>query len=202
MLRFIALLPQVVPFCKIRCETNSKNGTFLMARFMSSSSDILRNYIKEQKVMNRISIYDENSNKLISAIKNKKYNDAMILIKTKQVDVDGHNMHENTPLTDAASRGDIQGVTFLLEKLGANPYSSCDCPHHKTAFHYASEGGHIEVLKILQKYGNMNVLDNRKFTPLDVAKDARTRNFLLSIGTCKGSEIKQNQLLMLSPPSH
>jgi ankyrin repeat protein len=168
---------------------------------MSSDYDILRSYTKELKVMNRISIYDENSNKLITAIKNKKYNDAMILVKTRQVDVDGHNRSENTPLTDAANRGDVQGVKFLLEKLGANPYSSCDCPHHKTAFHYASEGGHIEVLKVLQKYGNMNVLDNRKYTPLDVAKDNETRNFLLSIGTSKGSEIKQNQLLMLSPPS-
>ena len=182
---------------------NLKNRTPLVTRFMSSDNDVLllRNYIKERKVMNRISIYDENTNKLITAIKNKKYNEAMILVKTTQVNVDGHNKHENTALTDAANRGDTHGVTFLLEKLGANPYSSCDCPHHKTAFHYASEGGHVEVLKVLQKYGNMNVLDNRKYTPLDVAKDEKTRNFLLSIGTSKGSEIKQNQILMLSPPS-
>lgn len=126
----------------------------------------------------RNSRYDPNANRLIQCVKEKNYNEAKCLIMDRHVDIDSHDMLENTPLTDAAERGDLDGVRFLL-RHGANPYASCDCPYHKTAFHYASENGHIDVLKELSRYGDPDAAeDSRGYRPSDIAKNNYVKHFL------------------------
>lgn len=118
------------------------------------------------------------------------------------VNVNGHTKGENTPLTDAAARGDTKGVEFLLRNLKANPHASCDCPHHKTALHYAAENGHHDTVKMLLKYNaNPNVLDSRQYTAIDVAKNQQVKQVLQLEGGAQGRQVAEDkvQLRMLSP---
>ena len=115
-------------------------------RYMATDADIKKLFVIRQKQVNRISLPDSHVTELIRAIEVKAYKKAETLVKQQGVNVDGHNWKENTPLTNAAENGDTQGVEFLIKHLGANPHASCDCPHHKTALHYASEKGHEETV--------------------------------------------------------
>lgn len=89
----------------------------------------------------------------------------------------------------------MKGVRFLLAVLKANPHASCDCPHHKTALHYAAENGHAEVVKELLLNGaNANALDNRKYTAIDVAKNQAVKVILQEHACITGIEVSKNQV--------
>ena len=139
-------------------------------------------------IVNRYSRYDPKVKLIIQALKDKRYNDVKKL--AIKLDIDGHDRGENTPLTDAACRGDNDAVRFLIKEMGANIYSSCDCPYNKTALHYASENGHAETVKLLLELGaNPNVLDSRKYTALDIAKINEIKKLLISNGGMVGNEL-------------
>lgn len=176
----------------MRCMSNiSKNNNI---------TKIITSHNEKNVNINRISIYEPSIDKLIDLIERKKYDNAIKFVKMYGVNVNGHTKGENTPLTNFAMKGDAESVEFLLNKLNANPYASCDCPYHKTAFHYASENGHIDVLRILQQYGNqINILDKRGYTPIDVAKNKETKEYLTNIGVITGKKLSKNKILLLSP---
>jgi ankyrin repeat protein len=153
----------------------------MQVRYYASDADLL-NKIRQHKPISRVSQPEPKANDFIRAIRSKDYKRAELMVKQQNVDVDGHTTNENTALTDCADRGDVEGTRFLLTKLAANPYASCDCPYHKTALHYASENGHLAVLEELVKHvKTLNVPDNRGYTPLDIAKTPEVKAFLSGI---------------------
>ena len=125
-----------------------------------------------------VSTYEPNAKAIISALKVQDYDKVKVL--ARKSNINGHDWLENTPLTDASSRGDDKAVKFLISELGASPHATCHCPDHKTALHYASEYGHKSTVELLLKLGaDPNLLDSRKYKALDVAKNDSVRNVLI-----------------------
>ena len=138
-------------------------------RFYSTDEHI-KNMFQKSRIF-RVSTYEPRAGELINALQVRDYPKANKLIILEKVDVNGHDRGENTPLTDAAMRGDVEAIKFLCEKHKVNLHASCDCPHHKTALHYAAENGHKDTVDSLLKFGaNPNVKDSRDKKPSDVAK--------------------------------
>jgi ankyrin repeat protein len=170
-------------------------------RYFSTDSDVIRRVIKTRAV-SRLSMYDTNAGNFITAVQNGEYKRAELMVKTRQVDINGHTISENTALTDAAKRGDTKAVLFLIQKLGANPHASCDCPYHKTALHYASENNHSDTVKaLLQNGAQPNILDSRKYTALDVARSDEIRRMLLMHGgkMCENLTASEKDAVKLLP---
>lgn len=160
-------------------------------RFFATDNEIKNRFFKSQ--VSRISFPEPRADELITAIRNRDYGKAELLVKAG-VNVDGHNKRENTALTDAAKRGDTKGVEFLIKVLKANISASCDCPDHKTGLHYAAENGHYETLQMLLQQGaNPNVLDSRKRTALDVAKTPEIKAALTAYGSNFGKAIASDE---------
>lgn len=144
--------------------------------------------IRESSI-SRISNYEPRTNKVIDASKIGDFQSVEKMV-ANGVDINGHNYSENTPLTNAAERGDIKSIEFLCGKLNANVHESCDCPYHMTAIHYASKNGHVEVIEMLLKYGaNVNVKDSRNKTALDVAINNDVAKILSYNGCVEGNKI-------------
>ncbi|XWV26265.1 hypothetical protein QJ857_gp0810 [Tupanvirus soda lake] len=162
-----------------RSLTHSLNINKHQVRYYVSDTD-MKNIFKKSQIV-RVSIYEPRTNELISFIRNGEYNKAELLVKKQNVNVNGHNCGENTPLTDAAKRGDTKAVEFLIKHLNANPHASCDCPQHKTALHYASENGHLNTVKTLLKLGaNPMVRDSKNYKALDFSKNKNISDLLKS----------------------
>ena len=170
---------------------------------------IWRAYVTDTKVadmfrtrasqVSRVSTYDDRAGELIKTIKRGDYQYAQIMVLNENVNVNGHDRGENTPLTDAAKRGDSKAIEFLVTKLKANPHASCDCPHHKTALHYASENNHKDAVQMLLKLGaNPNVLDSRKYKPADVAVSADVKELLETVAKsqCVLTGLKKTQQMV------
>ena len=167
-----------------------------------TDADLLRN-IKSTKtrVLERESRYDSNVKHILPAIKDGDYNSVKRIVNEKSINIDSHDWWENTPLTDAAKRGDVRAVQFLIVEMGANVHASCDCPHHKTALHYASEYGHEDVVKLLLAHGaDVNVLDSRDYTALDVAIGDSIKKLLISNGCLYGNKVPKNTSQRLNLP--
>lgn len=182
--RIVRLFPRVAaPTVQLPLFTITdlaKLSPQLPTRQFATDADVLKFFKKSQ--ITRTSLLEPRAKELIAAIRSEDYAKAELLVKSG-VNVDGHTSGENTPLTDAAARGDSKGTEFLLKNLKANPSASCHCPHHKTALHYAAENGHLETVLVLLKYGAQpNVLDSRKYTAIDVAKTAEIKQLLISHG--------------------
>lgn len=139
-------------------------------RKLSTDSDVIEMFKKTSSRAVRLqSRFTPRASELITAIQNKQYERAEILVRDVKVNIDGHNKYENTALTDAASRGDNEGINVLY-KLGANLHATCDCPANRTALHYASMNGHVETVKLLLKLGaDPNLKDSGGNLPIHVA---------------------------------
>lgn len=134
---------------------------------------------KQKPTIRHVSSYDSNAKYIISALQNNDYNKVRVLAKT--VNINSHDFFENTPLTDAANRGDNKAIQFLVEELKADLHATCHCPDHKTALHYASENGHTETVKLLLKLGaDPKLKDSRQYTSIDVAKGDNVKQILTS----------------------
>jgi ankyrin repeat protein len=156
---------------KIRFSNVSKIKFHIISGIRFYGTDAQLKYIFIKSQISQISVYDGKTNELMTAIHTHNYEKAKLMIKNNIVDVNGHNIQENTILTDAAERGDCEAIEFIINTLKANPHASCDCPYHKTALHYASENGHKDAVQMLLKLGaNPNVKDSRNYKPIDVAK--------------------------------
>lgn len=130
------------------------------------------------------SVYDERAKKLISMVLEKKnYSAAIKLVEKDEVHPDSHDKDENTLLTEATKRGDLTAIKFAIEKLGANPDSSCDCPLHNTALHYAAFNGNHEAARLLLTLkANPNLINSEGKTILDIAinnQDEKLQKLLL-----------------------
>jgi ankyrin repeat protein len=121
--------------------------------------------------VNRVSFQDTRAGELIAAVQNHNYGKATRLVSAPGgVHVDAHTPGENTPLTDAAKRGDVAALRFLLSQLHANPHASCDCPSHRTACHYAAKYGHLDAMRCLIEHGaDPRVKDASGYAALDYA---------------------------------
>lgn len=176
-------------------------NNFQQVRFITDA-DILKNLKqKPTTLVDRNSRYDANVKTLLPYIEKGDYVMAKQIVKKYNIQIDSHDWFENTPLTDAAMRGNQRAVKFLIEEMGANPHASCACPHHKTALHYAAECGHDEVVELLLKYGAQpNILDSRNYTALDVAKTKKIKKLLISRGGQPGSRVPRNTTQQLDLP--
>ena len=146
-------------------------------RYYASDTMVKDLFVKNK--VSRVSVYEPRTDELITAVKEGNYTKAEIMVLKEKVDVNGHNTGENTALTNAAKRGDCSAIEFLITKLKANPHASCDCPHHKTALHYASEYSHLEAVKLLLKLGaNPHITDSRNIKAIDLAKNDDIKKIL------------------------
>lgn len=143
-------------------------------------------------VPKRISFSEPRAGELIKAIRSKEYECARELVCRQKVNVDGHTCNENTALTDAAKRGDVDGLRFLLRDLKANPHASCDCPAHRTALHYAAKHGHLEATQVLLEYGaNPNIEDSNGYIAWDYTHKTWWTPATESAGQIKVRELLQ-----------
>jgi len=182
-------------------QTTNTRQDFLPKRFITDGGVLKRIKQTKQTIVSRNSDKDTNISTLIKLIKNKKYKDADRFISDNKININSHDSGENTPLTDAAYRGDEKAIEYLLEKKGINPHASCDCPFHKTALHYAVERGHHNIVRILLKEKvNPNVLDSRNYSALDIAKDDEMINLLISNNGLKGKDVPKTQRQALNLP--
>lgn len=150
----------------------------------------------------RTSYPDRRARYLIEAVREGNFREARELVES--LDVNSHDSGENTALTDACSRGDLKAVKFLVSELGASPYSSCDCPDHKTPIHYASEGGHSDIIKyFIESKFEVNVLDKNGLTPLDVARNNTIRSLLNTKGAKHGHNmsLEANKAIIKALPA-
>jgi ankyrin repeat protein len=149
-----------------------------------------------QKPTTRVySKYEPKANNIISALKSGNYNLVRTLAKT--ADINGHNRGENTPLTDAAERGDNKAIRFLIQEMKADLHTSCDCPYNQTALHYASSCGHLETAKLLISLGaDPNALDSRGKTPIDLAKNSQIQGLLRDHGCLSGMNIPKHRVIL------
>lgn len=124
------------------------------------------------------SIPDPNTSTLIRAVLDEKnYEKAKNLVMNGNVHPDGHDPGENTLLTEATKRGDAKAVAFILNELKASPDTSCDCPHHNTALHYAAKSGQENIITILLQHGaNPNLINSIGETPRDIAHKRSHKN--------------------------
>lgn len=148
-------------------------------------SDILKRKLQEHRSVNRYSPKDNRAGKLIDYVRNGHYDRALKMVKEEGVSPDSHTCNENTVLTDCAKRGDVEGTKFALNRLKCCITVSCHCPKHRSCFHYASLGGHVNVLYELYKFAeennihDINLLDSDGKTHLEVAKDENTKKFIM-----------------------
>ncbi len=71
------------------------------------------------------------------------------LTKVHGAHIERRNLHDETPLAVAASKGCLKAVEALLE-AGADPFVSCG-PDRLTPMHIAAEQGHTEIVKRLSQ---------------------------------------------------
>ena len=104
----------------------------------------------------------------------KDYAGALELVNKELVHPDAYDKDENTLLTEAAKRGELAALKFAVNELGASLDTSCDCPDHLTALHYAAKEGHTDIVKFLVESGAaLNLINLRGKTALDFAKENR-----------------------------
>lgn len=175
--------------------------------FAISQEQLFRMKINDNKSVDRHSPSDKRASILIDYVRNKDYVSALRLVKEEGLHPDSHNYNENTVLTDCAKRGDVNGVIFALDRLECSITVSCHCPKHRSCFHYASLGGHINVLDVLYRFADkkgmhdINLLDSDGNTHLDVAKDDATKSFILrNKNTVARCQLSNSQIYKLRAP--
>lgn len=135
---------------------------------------------------------------ITEVLEKKNYVKAFKMVNDEDVSPDCHDEGENTLLTEAAKRGDIKALNFIIDKLSASLDTSCDCPVHRTALHYAAQNGNREVVKLLlEKGANPNLLNSYGETSLDVAI-ANNRTEVASILTKAGALRNEKKSLFRS----
>lgn len=175
--------------------------------FALSQDQLLKMKLTEHKSVNRYSPEDKRANKLIDYVKNKKYDQAIRLVKEEGLHPDSHTWNENTVLTDCAKRGDVEGTKFALTRLKCCITVSCHCPKHRSCFHYASLNGHINVLYELYKFADennindINLLDSDGNTHLEVARDETVKRFIMANKrTAERCQLSGAQIYKLKAP--
>ena len=95
------------------------------------------------------------------------------------VAIDAQNNYCCTPLGFASMGyrdhdGDDPRIARFLIERGADPNISVSSDDGSTPLHGASEGGRIEVARVLLEHGaNVEVKDKKGRTPLDVASEGQ-----------------------------
>lgn len=117
------------------------------------------------------SVFDPNARKLIDCVlRDKNYSKALRMVTQEEVHPDSHDQGENTLLSEAAKRGDVEAIDFAIEILHASPDTSCDCPAHRTPLHYAAQNGDNRAVQLLlEKGATVNLINSMGETALDVA---------------------------------
>lgn len=192
-------MSRLIRYLTYKTIIRSKTFNLIQKRFISDN-DVLK-LIRQRGPITRTSTRDSNISNVIQLIKDGKYKEADQLVIKNKIDINSHDRGENTPLTDAAHRGDTKAIKFLLTVQGINPHASCDCPFHKTALHYAVERGHYDAANLLLQNGaKPNVLDSRKYSALDIAKNDKIKKLLISHGGIRGKDVPINQHQQLNLP--
>lgn len=110
---------------------------------------------------------------------------------------------ERTALTDAAARGHIVGLRFLLEELGADPHVSCDCHlgHRHTALHYAAERADTAAMELLLKQGsNPHILSEQGRTAAQLLPQNAPAQARLLISAASATAGEQIPVIPLQKP--
>jgi hypothetical protein len=129
------------------------------------------------------SVFHHRAAELIDAVLvQKNYDKALKLVEEEEVHPDAHDKGENTLLAEAAKQGDVEAIRFAIGTLGSSPDSSCDCPAHKTALHYAVERGHLSAVKcLLELRADPNLINSYGQTPLDIAMVTKNEHICLAL---------------------
>lgn len=158
---------------EVQAESNRKTMELIAAK--EKLLGAIRNKYDGKRYYSTIqpprSTRDSRVHELITAVLDQKdYPKALRLVKEKEIHPDAHDAGENTLLSEAAKRGDIQAMYFAVRELGASPDTSCDCPAHRTPLHYAASRGDAAATKVLLDLGaNPNLINTFGETALDVA---------------------------------
>lgn len=118
------------------------------------------------------STYHPMARRLIDTVLKKDHKTALQMVQVDEVPVNSHDWRENTLLTTLAkdSRTTAQDMEFVIDKLGASLDTSCDCPNHRTALHYAAMHGDLKKVELLLNKGaNPNLITSDGETALDLA---------------------------------
>jgi hypothetical protein len=175
------------------CKSSKKNSS---TNFNSTTKRHFSTKITYQKVKEPPrSVYSSNANTLIKLVLvDKNYPKALQMIDNESVHVDAHNKGENTLLTEATKRGDLKGMEFALNKLEASPDTSCDCPDHRTALHYAAMTGNEKAVTLLLKYSaQVNLITSSGSTALDLAREHKHTSLCLLLENHGGLENRKLQ---------
>lgn len=146
------------------------------------------------------SVAHHNAGLLIrTVLEEKNYKKAEVLVKEERAFVDSHDKNENTLLTEAAKKGDRKAVCFAIDTLKASVDTSCDCPCHYTALHYAAEGGKHDIMEdLLKRKANPNLISYpRGYTAMDLAylaKDQKAMQILEKHGGVRHRTLEGNNL--------
>lgn len=116
------------------------------------------------------STYHHLAHQLIhTVLEEKNYPKAVMLVRKLDIPLDAHDHSENTLLTAAVEKGDINAVRFALDN-GASIDTSCHCPQFNTAMHYAVEmGRHAIAEELIKRKANLNLINAAGNSPLDIA---------------------------------
>ncbi|MFI4918202.1 MAG: ankyrin repeat domain-containing protein [Legionellales bacterium] len=170
--------------CALRKKQAHDTTKRYFATYTKKAPTLVKDAIKQQPPR---SVYYAKTNQLIQAVFAKDYKTAIMLIDKGGAHPDGHDAGENTLLTEAVKQQNSEAVLYALKNLRCSPDTSCDCPLHNTAMHYAASGAKgkvdLEIINLLITYGaRINLINSRGETPLDMASDESVKKLLIARG--------------------
>lgn len=101
----------------------------------------------------RLSTVDPQIKGAFVLYQDRKFDKMKKYLDDHNISPDAHAAKEDTLLAYAARSNDVIGMKFLIDKCGTSLSSTCDCPRHRTALHYAVLSGAMEAVEFLLNRG-------------------------------------------------
>lgn len=141
-------------------------------------------------------ISDRDARPLVYLLRSGDYDRAQSLIDDGEVDINEYSEWTNTPIINSIKHNDIESVKFLLHN-NADIYSGTRYCSRRP-LHYAVDYSRDEIIKLiiddLRDRSDINMLDSKMNTPLDLAHNDRIREILVMNGGRCGSELNDDEI--------